>query len=30
MEKITQIKQYADQLRLTQLRNRAESIIHSA
>ena len=30
MEKITQIKQYADQLRLTQLRNKAESIIHSA
>jgi DNA replication protein DnaC len=30
MEQIKQIKQYADTLRLTQLRNRAEQIIHQA
>jgi DNA replication protein DnaC len=30
MEKINQIKQYADTLRLTQLRNRAEHLIHQA
>ncbi|MBZ0242600.1 MAG: ATP-binding protein, partial [Bacteroidales bacterium] len=30
MEQINQIKQYADKLRLTKLRNKAESIIHQA
>lgn len=30
MEQIKQIKQYADALRLTQLRNRAEQVIHQA
>jgi DNA replication protein DnaC len=30
MEKIKQIKQYADQLRLTQIRNQAENLIHQA
>ena len=30
MEQIKQIKQYADILRLTQLRNKAEQVIHQA
>lgn len=30
MEQVKQIKQYADMLRLTQLRNRAEQVIHQA
>ena len=30
MEKLNQIKQYADTLRLTKLRNKTESIIHQA